>query len=149
MWEHVVNQIWQTSGLSLYDRAALSASFYYFWDDRLNCERAVNKIRERRDGEQAEQIIRTRYGCNTVSEQPRVVIDGIGYHTCLCKIQHPLFPVYFELADRLEKAMLPDKGAYLDQCAPMLEALGLITRLKNEAEVAEAKQREKKAKHGR
>jgi hypothetical protein len=134
------------SGLSTYDRAGLSASFYYFWDDRLNCERALRKLVDRADYAQAEKIIRTRFGCDSVSDKPRIVIDGIGYHTCLCNVQHALFPAYLELADRLEKGTLPDRGAYLDQPSHTLEALSLIARLKHEAQAAEAKQQEKKAK---
>lgn len=129
----------------------LSASFYYYYDDRLNCQRALDKAVSRAGvNPQTEKIIRVRFGCDTAAAEPRVVIDGIGYHKCLCQYKHPLFYSYLELADRLDKGMLPDKGPYLDQPAQLLEALQLLAKLRAEAQAAEQeKQRKQAEKHGR
>lgn len=141
-------RIWDLSGLSLSDRALLSASFYYQWDDRLNCEREIAVRRQRaKTPEQAalaEQAIRIRNGCNAVSAKPRLHIDGIGFHKCLCNYHHPLFYAYVELESRLEQGLLPDRGAYLDQPAQLMEALQLIRRLKAEVQQAEQAKQEKK-----
>ncbi len=125
------------SGLTLYDRALLSASFYYHWDDRLNCERSISKLKERKYPEAAIETVRLRFGCKTHSDSPRATIDGVGFHSCLCNFQHPLFFAYLDLADKLNKGLLPDRGSYLDQPAHTIEALNLIERLRGEAQRAE------------
>lgn len=127
----------------------MSASFYYYWDDRLNCQRALTQALKRGHPEQTEKMIRARFGCGTVENKPKIVIDGIGFHSCLCNYIHPLYFAFSDLAHNWEKGILPDRGAYMDQPAQALEAIQLITRLKSEA-VAEAQEKErKKNKHGR
>lgn len=83
--------------------------------------------------------MRTRNGCRTHSKEPRIVIDGMGFHSCLCNFQNPKFYTYLLLAEKLDQGILPDKGALLDQPAALLEALQLLARLKAEATQAEHK----------
>ncbi len=131
----------ETSSLTLYDRATLSASFYYYWDDRLNCERALSQLSTRTVGvDHAEKAIRARFGCHTVADKPKVIINRIGYHSCLCKFLHPLFFAYLDLLNRLDAGVLPDRGAYLDQPAHTVEALQLLSQLRSEASATEAQQ---------
>lgn len=95
-------------------------------------------------------MTRARFGCDTVADTPRVVIDGIGFHSCLCKFQHPLFHAYLDIGARLDKGLLPDSGPYLDQPAQLLDAVNLLSRLRAEAQQAEqAKQDKRAAQHGR
>ncbi len=94
-------------------------------------------------------LVAGKFGCKTVSESPRVTIDGIGFHSCLCNYSNPLFFPYLDLGEKLDKGLLPDRGAYLDQPARMLEAIQLLSRLKAEAQHAEHLKQEKANKHGR
>ncbi len=143
--------MWGLSQLSPYDRAALSASFYYHWDERLNCRMSSQALLKRtKDPVQTALLVKAKFGCDTVADSPRLTIDGFDFHTCLCNFSHPLFFSYLELGDKLDRGILPDRGAYLDQPAQMLEALQLLGRLKSEAQQAEQINQEKKAKqHGR
>lgn len=150
LWECVVLRIWDVSGLTSYDRATLSASFYYHWDERLNCSRALSQLGNRSQGvEQAEETIRARFGCNTISKESRITIDGIGYHSCLCNFKHPLFYTYLDLLTKLDGGILPDRGPYLDQSAQLVETLQFISRLRNEANAAEQAKQSKAANNGR
>lgn len=130
--------IWTVSGLSLYDRAVLSAQFWYLYDDRLNCDRFLNKELKRRISyEEAEKRTHAKFGCKTIYAKPKYTIDGVEYFTCLCNFKHPLFDVYLELSDRLDQGILPELGSVLDQSARIMDAVRLIKRLKIEAQLAQ------------
>lgn len=138
------------SGLSLYDRALLSATYYYHWDDRLNCERAYSEIVKRtKDPETAKRIVQSKFGCETVTEKPKVVIDGFGFHSCLCKFQHPLFGAYLDLSRKMEVGILPDRGSYMDQPAQVLEGIQLISRIRSEIDATASAKQAKESNHGR
>ncbi len=150
VWDAVFSRILEVSGLSPYDRATISASFYYYWDDRLNCEKAIKNALKRNPNANVEAL-RVRFGCKTASDKPRVTIDGINYHSCLCNYRHPLFYSIIELSEKIDNGILPDRGPYLDQSAWMLDALNLIAKHKAEVQAAEHEKQRKLAdkKHGR
>jgi hypothetical protein len=78
------------------------------------------------------------------------MIDGIGFHSCLCNYEHPLFNAYLDLTSKMDAGILPDRGAYLDQPAQALEGIQLLARLRNEAGAAESAKQAKESKaHGR
>jgi hypothetical protein len=141
----------EISSLSLYDRAALAATFYYYSDDRVNCAKALEAYLKRSHSyDTAKAAIEKRFYCKAVSSSPRVTIDGFNFYKCLCNFKHPMFDLYVDLAERFDQGILPDSGSYLDQPAKVLEGIRVIKRIRLEQQIAERLQEQKvKKQHGR
>lgn len=132
------HQILDLSSISEYDYARIKASWVNLTDDNFQCARAEEEYSNRRNAEVDISYRRIEKGCGKMFENPRVIIDSIGFHSCLC---HPSFQYenmggIISIYEDYKNGMLPDKGGSLDQTSYNMDLIGLVGQLHDEREIA-------------
>lgn len=140
--------------MSLTDYALLNSTWLNLTNKRFQCSKLYETYSKRKDADvviKHEKVIR---GCGEIKDKVKVELDGINYYSCLChkNFQHPLFNTFMVLSDKFDKGIMPFGGGVMEQPAQIIEILNLISKLKSDLEVEQAKEQQSKQKgnkHGR
>lgn len=119
------------SSLSSHDIITLKASFEYTY--RLKCDQLIDEhVKKGYTRDLAEKTVRLEHGCNTLSDTPIYRIDNLDFYTCPCNFQNRLLGFLLTALDGYEKGILPYPGSLSEQPAKAIEALILLSNLKEE-----------------
>jgi hypothetical protein len=126
----------EISSMSMDDYIRLTAHWYYTVDQKFQCHEKKRKIKERikipEAQENAIRMVDLQNGCNTISEQVKIRVDNVNYHSCFCRFLHPQFGYYLTLLETYEKGVPPYPGSTSEQPAKIMEILVLLQKLKLE-----------------
>lgn len=141
------SQVLEISSLSEYDYALINATWLNLMDENFKCKKVEAELSKRSDAEIQIKIQRISKGCGVLSDSPKIEINHVGFHSCLCheSFQHPQLGYFMSIYQNYEKGILPFSGGLMDQPAQIVELLGLISNLHSEREFAlQEKERNKK-----
>lgn len=135
-WEYVYTRIIDISTLSLYEYALINATWYNHTNDKFQCSKTEELLKNRSDAEIVIKFRRAEKGCGKIEKFPKIEIDGIGYHSCLCheNFQTQSLSYYIALYDSYNKSILPCSGGLMDQPAKFLDIISLFEKLYAEQE---------------
>ena len=119
------------SSLSDYDIITMKANFEYVY--KLRCDQLISEhIEKGYTCEVAENTVRKEHGCNVLSEDPIYIIDNLEFRTCPCNFRNRMFPFLLTALDGFDKGILPYPGSLSEQPAKAMEALTLLSNLKEQ-----------------
>jgi len=122
------------SSLSLHDIVTTKANFEYVY--RLRCDYLIEEhIKKGYTREVAEKTVRLENSCNKISETPIYVIDNIDFYTCPCNFRNRKFNFLLTALAAYENGVLPYPGSLSEQPAKAMEALILLSNLKEEYKI--------------
>lgn len=138
------------SSISNYDLFTLKATWLNLTDPNFQCKKAESLLSNRRDAETQIRLRRIDKGCGIMKDSPKVIIEGIGFHSCLChtSFQNPLLETLLEISTDYENGLLPEKGGTFDQSARTMELIHLINSFKAEHRQKQQELEAKRSKHG-
>ncbi len=121
----------EISSLTLEDFVLIQANWLTLTDEQFQCEKYFDILSLRKDAETVTNYERKIRGCGVFLNEPKVEIEGIGYHSCLCHkdYKHPNMDSLLFLHDNYKKGILPYKGSLTEQPAQIIEVFQLIDRL--------------------
>jgi len=128
----------------LADYICLKANYHYLVDERFQCEHKIRERAKRAGYTEAKRHIAIVNGCNKITEQFKYEIDNIKYHTCFCQFKHPQMHIFLNLFNQYEKSILPFSGGACDQPAVIMEVFSILSDMKLEREIEQAKEQAKK-----
>ena len=136
--------------MSNYDYATIKATWLNQTDPNFQCKKAEEILSKRKDADVVIKLRRKENGCGVMKDSPKIMLDEIGYHSCLCNqsYQNPLLHALIELSDDCENGILPESGGSLDQSAMTMELISLINSLKQERQIKLQELEAKRNKHG-
>ena len=119
------------SSLSSYEVVSLKSSFEYAF--RLKCDYLIEEhIGKGYTREIAEKTVRLEHCCNKISDRPIYIIDNLEFYTCPCNFRNRMFSFFINALDAYDKGILPYRGSLSEQPAKSIEALMLLSVLKEE-----------------
>ena len=128
------------SSLSTVDVITLKANFEYVY--RLRCDQLIDEhLAKGYTKEVAEKTVRGEHGCNKLSDSTMYVIDDIEFRTCPCNFRNRKFTFLSTALSAFDKGILPYPGSLSEQPAKAIEALILLSNMKEQfKQEQEAKQ---------
>ena len=128
----------------------INANWHYITNDRFQCHDKIaqmeKNIRDPAARANARLMLTKSNGCDTMSVEPKYVIDHLQYHTCFCNFLHPQFAYYLALFEAFHKGMLPFPGSTSEQPAQVVEIFMLLESLKAEYQADLQRKAEQAAK---
>lgn len=133
----------ECSSLNLVEVTTLKANFEYVY--RLRCDQLIREhVAKGYTKEIAERTVRGENGCNKINDEPIYIIDNLEFYTCPCNFKNRKFGFFSTAVSAYEKGILPFPGSLSEQPAKAMEALILLSNLKEEFKLElQTKQRDK------
>lgn len=115
----------------MYDVITLKANFEYV--HKLRCDSLIGEhIAKGYTKEVAEKTVRGENGCNHLSEKPIYMIDNLEFRTCPCNFRNRKYSFFSTALSGFDKGVLPYPGSLSEQPAKAMEAIILLSNLKEE-----------------
>lgn len=121
----------ECSSLDSYEIITLKANFEYAF--KLRCDQLIYEhIDKGYTKEVAEKTVRLENGCNKISDEPIYIIDNLEFYTCPCNFRSKKFNFLMNAFNAFNQGAMPYPGSLSEQPAKAIEALLLLSHLKEE-----------------
>ena len=124
----------------------INATWLTLTDDYFKCEQTEESLRKRKDAEVAIQYVRKEKGCGVIRPEPRVEIEGINYHSCLCHKNFKDHTIHNSiwLHKQFQNGILGFEGPLTEQPAKYIDLMRFLDRLQSEYEQKQIQEQQNK-----
>lgn len=107
---------------------------------QFNCEEQVRKLKKRPNSEQAIRTFKLRNSCDSVSETVKQEVNSLRFYNCYCNHLDYSFNHLIEIHSKYEQGILYYPGSLSEQPNKLIDIFNLISQLKEEEKIKQAKQ---------
>ena len=127
--EYLVYKILDISSLSIVDVIQIKSTFEAHY--KLQCEYLIDEhIKKGYERKIAMETVTKSHSCDKIQDEAIYQIDDIIYYTCPCNFKHPHFNFLNQAQEAYDKGVLPCGGSLIDQPNNVMEAIQLISNMK-------------------